>query len=101
MTYIINLITYWVFKVSITMKKYLFFIFLILGTSLNAQDKQGFEGEIVYRNFENHSATVRKLSGGVASNGARSVKVIIRGENMHLYDESMHIHTLFLRKENK
>lgn len=66
-----------------------------------AQSKKHFEGEIVYRNFENHNKLVRKLSKGMAYNGSRTVKVLLKSYNMHIIDESLHIHTLLLPDENK
>lgn len=61
---------------------------------------QTFEGEINYRNFENHSKTVRKFSKGMAYNGARNVKVLLKGNKMHIFDESMHLNILILPDED-
>lgn len=67
----------------------------------NAQVKKEFEGEIVYRNFENHSKMVRRFSSGMAYNGARTVRVIMKGSNMHIIDESLQMHTLLLPEQSK
>ena len=66
-----------------------------------AQEDNYFEGEIAYRNFENHNKLVLKLSKGMAYNGARDVKILMKGANMHIIDESLHMHTLLLPEENK
>lgn len=60
-----------------------------------------FEGEIQYRNFENHSKTVRKFSKGMSYNGARDVKVIVKGKNVLIKDESLHLNTLLLPDEEE
>ncbi len=74
------------------------FIFMLL-TDLLAYSQTLFEGEINYRNFENHSKAVRKFSKGMAYNGARSVRVLIKGNKVHIIDESMHLSTLLLPDE--
>lgn len=83
--------------------KILFYLFIFLGVTLSAmaQDDASFEGEITYRNFENYNKVVLKFSKGMAYNGARNVKVLIKGYNMHIIDESLHMHTLLLPGEDK
>lgn len=86
------------------MRKNLFlFAILFLGfvSSIHAADVTTFEGEIQYRNFENHSSLIRRFSSGMAYNGARDIKIIMKGNKMHVIDESMHIHTIFLPDEDK
>lgn len=68
--------------------------------NMTAFSQISFEGEISYRNFENHSKVVRKVSKGMAYNGVRNVKVIIKGKKMHIRDESIHLNTLLLPDEN-
>lgn len=65
---------------------------LLISVAVSAQDQ--FEGQIDYRNFESHSKIVRKFSKGMAYNGARDVKVLVKGNKMHIIDESMHLNTL-------
>ena len=60
-----------------------------------------FEGVLMYRNYEHHSAIVRKFSGGQAYNGERSIRVTLRGNSVHIVDESMHIHTIIKPDEDK
>lgn len=81
------------------MKSSILLMFMLLvGMNISAQSI--FEGEIAYRNFENHSKTVRRFSKGMAYNGARNVKVLLKGNKMHIIDESMHLNTLVLPDEN-
>lgn len=69
---------------------------------VNAQDSSMFEGELVYTNFENHSKIVRKLSSGMAYNGVRNIRVIIKNNaDIHMIDETLHMHTLLLASRNK
>lgn len=68
--------------------------FVLLAVIANAQ--KAFEGEIKYRNFENHSKQVRKQSRGLQYNGVRNVRVVVKGNKMLLCDESMHLNTLML-----
>lgn len=72
---------------------------LFVGMNISAQTT--FEGEITYRNFENHSKTVRKFSKGMAYNGARDMKVIMKGDRMLIIDESMHLSMLLLPDEEE
>ncbi|WP_305115934.1 hypothetical protein [Duncaniella muris] len=67
-------------------------LMLLISVAVGAQNQ--FEGEIDYRNFESHSKTVRKFSKGMAYNGARNVKVLVKGNKIHIIDESMHLNTL-------
>lgn len=76
-------------------------LFSIFVLPISAQSENFFEGEIMYRNFENHNKLVIKFSKGMAYNGARNVKVIMKGYNIHIIDESLHMHTLLLPNEDK
>lgn len=80
--------------------KFIIYSLLMWMISLTAFSQTLFEGEINYRNFENHSKAVRKFSKGMAYNGARNVKVVIKGKKMHIIDESIHLNTLLLPDEN-
>ena len=76
------------------------FIFLLTALLGSAQNKY-FEGELVYNNFENHSKIVLKLSKGMAYNGKRTVRVLMKGSVVHIIDEVLHFHTLLVPDENK
>lgn len=65
--------------------------------------KQGsrvFEGALLYRSYEHHSAVVRKFSQGRAYNGERTIRVTLRGNSAHIVDESMHLHTIINANAN-
>lgn len=81
------------------MKHLLLYAVMLLTGSITAFAQELFEGEINYRNFENHSKATRKLSKGIAYNGARDIKVIIKGYKMRIIDETMHLNTLLLPDE--
>ena len=76
------------------------FTFLLTVLLGSAQNKY-FEGELVYNNFENHSKIVLKLSKGMAYNGKRTVRVLMKGSVVHIIDEVLHFHTLLVPDENK
>ena len=59
-----------------------------------------FEGMLLYRNYEFHSPVIRKFSFGNAYNGERSVKVVMKGNKIHIIDESLHMHTIILPDAN-
>jgi len=59
-----------------------------------------FEGALLYRSYEYHSSVVRKFSYGRAYNGERSIKVTMKGADLHIVDESMHLHTIILPGSN-
>ena len=84
-------------KISLTLIAVLV-AFTMIG---NAQNGDFFEGDMLYRNFENHNKAVMNLSKGMAYNGARTVRIIMKGYNIHIIDEVLHIHILLLPDENK
>jgi hypothetical protein len=68
---------------------------------ISAQSNNYFEGDMVYRNFENYSKLTRKLASGSVYNGAKTVKIILKGVNVHIIDETSKMHTLLLPNEDK
>lgn len=76
------------------------FLFLLAALASSAQENY-FEGELVYDNFENHSKMVLKLSKGMAYNGKRTVRVLMKGSTIHFIDDVLHFHTLLIPSENK
>lgn len=74
------------------MKKLTIMIVALLGTI--AVMAETFEGELNYRNFENHSKAVRRLSHGMAYNGARDMQVLVKGNVTLACDKTMHITTI-------
>jgi hypothetical protein len=85
------------------MKKFNFILIISLCISFlsNGQEKKYFEGELLYRNFENYSPKMLKATNCINYNGARYVRIIIKGSSIHEIDETMHIHTLILPDQNK
>lgn len=75
-------------------------LLLCMALMASAQDKY-FEGELIYDNFENHSKIVIKLSKGMAYNGKRVVRVLMKGSTIHMIDEVLHFHTLLKPDEDK
>lgn len=67
----------------------------------SSEEDNFFEGALLYRNYEFHSALVRKFSSGQAYNGERTVQVTIKGPDIHIFDRSMQVHTILKPKENK
>jgi hypothetical protein len=59
-----------------------------------------FEGALLYRNYEYHSNVVRKFSNGRAYNGERTTLVKLRGQDVHIVDESMRLHTIIVPGDN-
>lgn len=82
------------------MQKALLLLLCSLVVFVPACSQEQFEGELNYRNFENHNNAARKLSDGISYNGARNVKILIKGNKMHIIDESLHMHTLLLPDED-
>lgn len=62
----------------------------------NAQTEQGglFEGVLVYHSLENNNKNTIRLSQGIAYNGVRKYEIIVKGNNVHIQDMSMHLHTI-------
>lgn len=60
-----------------------------------------FEGALLYRSYEYHSGVVRRFSNGRAYNGERTTLVKMRGQDVHIIDETMHLHTLIVPAEGR
>ena len=60
-----------------------------------------FEGCLLYRNYEHHSAVVRKFSHGEAYNGERTMMVILKDNKTHIIDCGLHMHTIIDQAQNK
>lgn len=59
-----------------------------------AKTTQFFEGALLYRNEEYHSGMEKRFSYGRAYNGERTVSVIVKGQTVHITDETLHLHTI-------
>ena len=60
-----------------------------------------FEGALLYRSYEYHSGVVRKFSNGHAYNGERTTLVKMSGQDVHIVDEAMHLHTVIVSAEGR
>ena len=76
------------------MKRFLSFVLIALITTLVAHAQKQFEGELHYRSIENHDQLVVDGSCGMAYNGARNTKYIIKGNKVLFVDECTHMRTL-------
>lgn len=53
-----------------------------------------FEGEIVYETFENYSDYILKMPNSVYVNGVHKMRLIVKGDKMHMIDETTKCHTI-------
>lgn len=60
-----------------------------------------FEGDLYYRAIENHSKATIRWSYGLAYNGERNLRIVMRGSGLDIIDESLQYHTLLLPDQNK
>ena len=54
--------------------------------------EQPFEGEIVYETFEHWSDAIKKQANFSYFNGVHKIRLILKGEKMHMIDETTKIH---------
>lgn len=47
-----------------------------------------FEGEIIYETFENYSDWIRKMANSVYVDGVHKMRLLVKGNKMHLIDET-------------
>lgn len=76
--------------------KRLFFAAMLLCFALiaNAQEKTPFEGEIVYETYENYSDYILKMPNSIYFNGVHKVRLILKGDWMHMIDETTGCHII-------
>ena len=74
----------------------LFFVFLLglLSVAGRAQEKIPFEGEIVYETYENYSDYLLKMPHSIFFNGVHKIRLILKGEWMHMIDETTGCHII-------
>lgn len=69
-------------------------------TGANAQEfvtedaSNVFEGEICYETFETYSEWINKMPNSVYVDGVHKMRLIVKGNKMHLIDETTHCHTV-------
>lgn len=72
-----------------------FVVFLVNLFSIVAiAQEQPFEGEIVYETFEHVSDAIKKQSNFSYFNGVHKIRLILKGEKMHMIDETTRIHSI-------
>lgn len=79
---------------------FLLFVLCLMAPSIVFAQQEAFEGVLEYVNFENHNKKVISLSKGTAYNGVRRTTVMVKGKNVHIIDQSMHIHTILLPEQH-
>lgn len=56
--------------------------------------KSDFEGSLLYVSYEHHSDAVLKYSYGMAYNGTKNVKIMMKGSAIHIVDLCTHMHEI-------
>lgn len=83
-------------KKNINLKKVLCALILFMGVNLNinAQGSEAFEGEITFETYENYSDYLLRMANSISVNGVHKVRLILKGDKMHLIDETIKCHVL-------
>ena len=78
------------------MKKLFLLTVLSLFTALTnrAQESTAFEGEIVYETYEQYSDYLLKMPQSIYFNGVHRVRLIVKGDMMHMIDETTGCHII-------
>ena len=53
-----------------------------------------FEGEIIYETYENYSDYILKMSNSIYFNGVHKIRLIVKGDKMHMIDETTGCHII-------
>lgn len=77
-------------------KKVIFALMWIIGfsASVSAQSTEVFEGEIELETFENYSDYIKKMPNSIYFDGVHKIRIIVKGDKMHLIDETTKCHTI-------
>ncbi len=62
--------------------------------SVNAREQKPFEGEILYETYENYSDYIKKMANSIYFDGVHKMRLILKGNKMHLIDETTKCHIL-------
>lgn len=77
------------------MKKIILFATVcLLKVGIVHAQEQPFEGEIVYETFEHVSDAIKKQSNFSYFNGVHKIRLILKGNKMHMIDETTKIHSI-------
>lgn len=81
-------------KRNTSFKKMLCVLMLLMGVNINinAQSDEPFEGEITFETYENYSDFL--LNNSFVFNGVHKMRLILKGDKMHLIDETTKCHIL-------
>ncbi len=72
-------------------------VFITVNTLMaNAQEQKPFEGEILFETFEQYSDVIKKNPVSVYFDGVHKVRLILKGNKMHLIDETTKCHILVM-----
>ena len=77
-------------------KKMIFALMWVIcnSVSVSAQSAQTFEGEIELETFENYSDYIKKMPNSIYFDGVHKMRIIVKGDKMHLIDETTKCHTI-------
>lgn len=69
---------------------------LLTGVNINvrAQGNGTFEGEIAFETYENYSDYILRMSNSISVNGVHKMRLILKGDKMHLIDETTKCHVV-------
>ena len=65
-----------------------------MNVQIKAQNNEAFEGEITYETYENYSDFLIRASNSVFFNGVHKIRLILKGNKMHLIDETTKCHVI-------
>ncbi|MDR0988551.1 MAG: hypothetical protein LBM06_03690 [Prevotellaceae bacterium] len=77
-------------------KKFFYSLGMILCVTFiaRAQESKPFEGEILYETYENCSDYIKEMGNSIYFDGVHQVRLILKGNKMHLIDETTKCHIL-------
>lgn len=79
------------------MKKTLFTALMLVFFAISGkaqEETKPFEGEIVYETYENYSDYILKMPNSIYFNGVHKIRLILKGEWMHMIDETTGCHII-------
>lgn len=70
------------------------FVFVFGALFAKAQGNKPFEGEIELETYENYSDYIKKMPNSIYFDGVHKLRLIVKGDKMHLIDETTKCHTI-------
>lgn len=74
---------------------------LLTSVHIQAQNSEAFEGEITFETYENYSDIFKKMPNSIYFDGVHKMRLILKGEKMHLIDETTKCHVIADDKINQ